>query len=332
MKQIEYRQKYLALEDWRWLFVAGLAVGLGGGLAGFLLLESPWWLLLWGALFTGLAWLGRDAASRLANPLMPPRPNRRLLPRAVRDGNLEMVELPGGSFLMGSPEGDAMTRNNEMPLHRTSVSGFRIARTPVTAGLYRAAMENGSLQGDDDRPASNVSWYEAVKFCNRLSQRHGYRRCYRTGWWWRRLRWSCDWRADGYRLPTEAEWEYACRAGSEGRWSFGDDLATIGDYAWYEGNSMNDIQPVGRKRPNPWGLYDMHGNVWEWCWDWYGPYGTENKVDPSGPPERDSRIVRGGSSWVSLGALRSAARAFAPPSFRFKARGFRCVRVPTRQL
>ena len=306
-------------------------MGLGAGLVGFLLLESPWWLLLWAALFTGLAWLGRDAAPRLARPLVAPRRKRHPLPQVVRDGDLEMVELPGGSFLMGSPEGDAMAQDGERPRHRAGVSGFRIARTPVTAGLYRTVMEDGSPKEDDDRPAADMDWYRAIEFCNRLSQRRGYRPCYRTRWWWLWLRWSCDWGADGYRLPTEAEWEYACRAGSEGRWSFGDDPETIGDYAWYEGNSGQKAQPVGRKRPNPWGLYDMHGNVWEWCWDRYGPYGTETKMDPSGPPKGSSRVVRGGSSWNPPEDLRSAGRDVGRPEVRGRDLGFRCVRVPARQ-
>ncbi len=331
MKKLEYWHNYLPHLDWRWLFGGGLAVGLGIGLTGFPALESPWWLLFWGALFIALAWLGWDAAPRLANPLIPPREKKRPMPRIVRDGDLEMVELPGGEFLMGSPDGYDMARDNEKPRHQVSVSGFRIDRTPITAGLYRAVMEGGDPAQGKDHPVTAIDWYQALEFCNRLSRRHRYRPCYRKRGLWRWRRWQCDWKANGYRLPTEAEWEYACRAGTQTHWSFGDDQGMIGDYAWHAGNSGDQTQPVGRKRPNPWGLYDMHGNVWEWVGDWYGTYPAETQTDPKGPATGKWRVVRGGSFWDQPERLRSARRVDGRPEFRDGNGGFRCVRVPARQ-
>ena len=130
-----------------------------------------------------------------------------------------------------------------------------------------------------------------------------------------------------YRLPTEAEWEYACRAGTETRWSFGDDVSQLKDYAWYHDNAW-DIgeqyaHPVGTKLPNPWGLYDMHGNVWEMCQDWYGIYPNEYQIDPTGPASGSDRVLRGGYFGHSPQHARSAVRYFTHPSsdsFGFGAR------------
>src|SRR5207302_1335063 len=120
-----------------------------------------------------------------------------------------------------------------------------------------------SYRGPDNLPVETISWYEAIAFCNKLSEREGLKPYYRSDE-------GVQSGGDGYRLPTEAEWEYACRAGSTTRYSFGDDAARLGKYAWYVANSTNKTRPAGQTRPNTWGLYDMHGNVWEWCWDRYG--------------------------------------------------------------
>jgi formylglycine-generating enzyme required for sulfatase activity len=180
-------------------------------------------------------------------------------------------------------------------------------------------------------PATGVSWYDAAEFCNRLSRHHGFRPCYRRFGFWRWSRWACDWRADGYRLPTEAEWEYACRAGSQARYGFGDDPARLPDFAWYEGNSRGRIRPVGTKRANRWGLFDMHGNVWEWCWDWYGPYGPASRVDPRGPTSGQRRVLRGGASGWPPVVLGAARRENAQPEGWAGSFGFRCVRVASPQ-
>ena len=247
-----------------------------------------------------------------------------------RDGPLVMMELPGGQFRMGSPETDYMADDDEKPQHEVTIWAFRMAVTPVTAGLYHEVMEREPVAEEQEHlPMVDVSWYDAVAFCNRLSVREGYRPCYRQ----RFKRWMCDWHADGYRLPTEAEWEYACRAGRATRYAFGDDSDRLEDYAWFEGNSSGQVHEVGQKRPNAWGLYDMPGNVWEWCWDWYAPYDEQPVTNPRGPkkPPVDSqrRAMRGGSFVDSPRCQRSARRVNAPPESKGWDVGFRCVRVPT---
>jgi formylglycine-generating enzyme required for sulfatase activity len=279
-------------------------------------------MLLWGGLFVALWRMAAYAEPVFeeANPVVAEaRPTR------VRDGPLTMIELPGGQFLMGSPDTDELADPDEKPQHMVTVSGFRMAVTPVTAGLYNGVMQREPVpQAQERLPAVNVSWDDAIAFCNRLSVREGYRPCYRR----RFKRWVCNWRADGYLLPTEAEWEYACRAGTATRYAFGDDAERLGNYAWFADNASNQVQAVGQKRPNHWGLYDMHGNVWEWCWDWYGAYGSGVEVNPVGPSAGSSRVVRGGSFVDPPVPLRSAFRVADLPEFRAVNAGFRCVRVP----
>jgi formylglycine-generating enzyme required for sulfatase activity len=279
-------------------------------------------MLLWGGLFVALWRMAAYAEPVFeeANPVVAEaRPTR------VRDGPLTMIELPGGEFRIGSPDTDELARADEKPQHKVTVSGFRMAVTPVTAGLYNEVMQREPIsQTQEHLPAVNVTWYDAIAFCNRLSVREGYRRCYRR----RFKRWVCDWRADGYRLPTEAEWEYACRAGTTTRYAFGDDPEQLGNYAWFAENSSGP-QAVGQKSPNRWGLYDMHGNVWEWCWDWYNErYLPGEVVNPVGPDSGSYRVVRGGSFFFPPGYLRSAFRVTVRPEDRLEGFGFRCVRVP----
>ncbi|MCY2994492.1 MAG: formylglycine-generating enzyme family protein, partial [Planctomycetota bacterium] len=155
-----------------------------------------------------------------------------------------------------------------------------------------------------------VSWDEAVEFCKRLSEVAEERAAGRT-----------------YRLPTEAEWEYACRAGSTSKYSFGDSEAELGQHAWYDQNSGNTTHPVGGKSANAWGLYDMHGNVWEWCQDWHGAYGAGPASDSSGPGSASFRVLRGGA-WLDSGRnCRSAYRRGFEPGFRIRGRGFRVAGV-----
>ncbi|MCY2987932.1 MAG: formylglycine-generating enzyme family protein [Planctomycetota bacterium] len=155
-----------------------------------------------------------------------------------------------------------------------------------------------------------VSWDEAVEFCKRLSEVAEERAAGRT-----------------YRLPTEAEWEYACRAGSTTRYSFGDSDAELGQHAWYDKNSGNRTHPVGERQANPWALYDMHGNVWEWCQDWQGAYGAGLASDPSGPGSATYRVLRGGSWDRNGGGSRSAYRCRNGLGVRDVSRGFRVAGV-----
>ncbi|MCP4622026.1 MAG: formylglycine-generating enzyme family protein, partial [bacterium] len=135
----------------------------------------------------------------------------------------------------------------------------------------------------------------------------------------------------GYRLPTEAEWEFACRAGTKKPWSFGDNGDDLEQYAWYDNNAAGTVHTVGTREPNPWGLHDMHGNVWEWCQDWYGPYTAEPQIDPSGPLNGKYRVLRGGAFDDGAWDQRSADRFGNEPVFRNRFIGFRCVRGPRRQ-
>ncbi len=176
-----------------------------------------------------------------------------------------------------------------------------------------------------------------MAFCNRLSELEGLTPCYEIDG--REVSWLED--AGGYRLPTEAEWEYACRSGSSTPWSFGDDESEVGRHAWSDGNSDYAAHPVATREPNSWGVYDMHGNVWEWCWDPYAPYGGSvwsrltrfrPPKDPRGPRSPGaSRVLRGGAFFNVPRNLRSAIRDGNPPEVSLQYVGFRCVRRARRQ-
>ncbi len=307
---------------------AGLPLGLGlGALAGALLLLAPAvvWVPAFLLLFVAagvLAWSG-EPVEVLPVPEQLPAP-------AASTGLIEMVALPAGRFFMGSPAEEEGRYPSEGPVHEVGISAFRCMKTPVTRRLYAVFLgtDPGWPEGEaDDRPVNNVSWFDAIDFCNQLSEREGLTPCYE------RLGDEVTWyrEADGYRLPTEAEWEYACRAGTQTRWSFGDDEPRLTDHAWYDANAKGNPHPVGQKLPNPWGLHDMHGNVYEWCWDRYGAYGPEPTQDPTGPTEGPGRLVRGGSFAYPARFLRSAYRSRFRPGIRIRFIGFRCVRGPRRQ-
>jgi formylglycine-generating enzyme required for sulfatase activity len=308
---------------------AGVTLGCGIGGAGFLHLEAPGWALFWLALFAGLGWLGNTAKPVFFEP-NPVQATTR--PRRILDGSLPMVDLPGGRFVMGSPDSDDMAEADEKPEHEVTVAPFRMAITPVTVELYEKIMAPSTAAGERAArlPATGVSWVDAVRFCNRLSNLPAIGPATRGSFG----RWRCNWRADGYRLPTEAEWEYACRAGSTSRYGFGDDPAGLDGYAWYAGNANGQPQPVATRRANAWGLYDMHGNVWEWCWDWYGSYTPGHPRNPRGPMKFRSgrRVLRGGSFFFPPAFLRSAHRFVDVPEFWVRGSGFRCVRVPPQHL
>jgi formylglycine-generating enzyme required for sulfatase activity len=236
---------------------------------------------------------------------------------------LTMQPLDGGEFGMGSRDDDWQAYEFEKPRHRVRVSPFSMMRVGVTQRLYRAVMQQEPPdEAKAELPITDVSWFEAVAFCNALSELHGLRPCYQqtaSGWEWDRS-------ADGYRLPTEAEREYASRAGSDTGFCFGDDEAQLGDYAWFARNADGAPHPVGQKQANAWGLHDLHGNVWEWCWDWFGPYAGVPVIDPTGGSGGDARVVRGGSFFDGSRALRSADRDGGLPMSRLRVVGFRCVR------
>ena len=227
-------------------------------------------------------------------------------PVAVAPAELpEMVLIPAGEFLMGSDAGDS----DEKPEHRVRITKpFYLGKYEVTQEQWAAVMGNNPsrFQGPKN-PVEQVSWDDCQEFCRRLSAKEG----------------------KEYRLPTEAEWEYACRAGSTGEYCFGDEGSRLGEYAWYLSNSQRETHAVGQKRPNAWGLYDMHGNVWEWCADHYDQdyYRNSPVDDPQGPSGGAYRVNRGGS-WVSTaGFCRSANRGRNSPGIRGNSLGFRLARV-----
>jgi len=215
---------------------------------------------------------------------------------------MRMVLVPAGSFRMGSPPGEALRQEEETLRRVTLTRGFRMAATEVTQRQWLTLMEqNRSPQPGDDLPVTSVSWPEAREFCAKLSQKEGVT----------------------YRLPTEAEWEYACRAGDASPPAGPAELAGV---AWFVDNAEGTTHPVGRKRPNAWGLFDMLGNVAEWTLDPYSPYPrVEEDRDPIGSAAGSTRVVRGGS-WRSFPpALRCAARVGTPGSYQLPHVGLRVV-------
>ncbi len=232
---------------------------------------------------------------------------------------IRFIRLPRGSFTMGSPA-DELERDDDERQHQVAVSSFELADREITHAQWRAIMEPELERADQDidieadLPVQNVSWVEATEFMNRLSVLDGLRPCYERSDG--QIRW--DRGCDGYRLPTEAEWEYACRAGSRGAYSFGDNADILGDHAWYGEGESGRAHGVGLKRPNAWGFYDMHGNVWEWVWDWYGAYPAHSidrvVLDPQGPDEVDATSVR-----VSLPSRQGSPFV----TFKGKVRGLR---------
>jgi formylglycine-generating enzyme required for sulfatase activity len=273
-------------------------------------------------------------------PLQEPRPPSRPMGRWTNSIGMKLKLIPAGEFLMGSPESDKDARGDEKPQHRVRITQpFYLGIHPVTRGQFRRFVEATRYQTEvekdgkggygrdavrdesvqdpkfswrsvgfdqtDDHPVVNVSWNDASAFCDWLSQQEGQK----------------------YRLPTEAEWEYACRARTTTRFSFGNDETALGQYAWYSANSNSRTHPVGEKQPNAFGLYDMHGNVWEWCWDGYDRayYKQSPAVDPPGPGPAAHRVFRGGSWHVASQRARSAYRAGARRS-RGNSLGFRLAR------
>jgi len=233
---------------------------------------------------------------------------------------IPMTYVEGGSFQMGSSSGEYL----ESPVHTVRVGSFNIGAYEVTQAEYEAIIgSNPSNWKGEQLPVDNVSWYEAVAYCNALSKREGREEAYTING----ENVSCDWESNGYRLPTEAEWEYAARGGVESRGYIYAGSNTIGDVAWYSGNSGSATHEVGGKAANELGLYDMGGNVWEWCWDWITYYSSSPTVDPTGPTSGSHRVIRGGGWRDDAQAVRVTIRSNSWPSNRGSNIGFR-VLVP----
>jgi formylglycine-generating enzyme required for sulfatase activity len=249
------------------------------------------------------------------------------------------VRINGGTFQMGSDNG----KDNEKPVHTVTITGFYMGKYEVTQKEWYDVMgttvrqqrdkadKSWSIYGEGDNyPMYYVRWLEAVEYCNKRSQKEGLTPAYTisgTNVTWNR-------NANGYRLPTEAEWEYACRAGTVSPFSTGNNITT--NQANYNGNNpynnnakgeyRQKTTPIGSFQANPWGLYDMHGNVWEWCWDWYGSYSSTAQTDPAGASSGSSRVRRGGGWLGSAGSVRSANRGYYDPDDRNDDIGFRLAR------
>jgi formylglycine-generating enzyme required for sulfatase activity len=241
-----------------------------------------------------------------------------------------MVRINGGTFQMGSPVNEVDRESNEVQ-HSVTLSSFYMGKYLVTQKEYQEVMgTNPSGFKEDYLPVDSVSWFDAVEYCNRLSQREGLTPTYTVNG--ENVTWNRN--ANGYRLPTEAEWEYACRAGTATPFSTGNNITTNqanynGNYPYNKntkGTYREKTTTVGSFSPNPWGFYDMHGNVFEWCWDWYGSYASGSQTNPSGPVSGVDRVVRSGG-WYSRGQdLRSAYRFNNIPSSKYNFFGFRLVR------
>jgi formylglycine-generating enzyme required for sulfatase activity len=236
------------------------------------------------------------------------------------------VRVNGGTFAMGSPPDDPNRDSDELR-HRVTVSGFYISKYEVTQAEYEAVMWNNPSQFKGPKlPVENVTWFDAIEYCNARSEDEGLTPVYETitiG----KKRWTLwDQSANGYRLPTEAEWEYAAKGGASSKGYAYSGSNTAGDVGWHSGNSGNRTHDVGTREANELGLYDMSGNAWEWCWDIYGEYSSGPQTDPTGAVSGSARVVRGGV-WHS-GALymRSATRGSLDPSPWLNGLGFRLVR------
>ncbi|MCG8423006.1 MAG: SUMF1/EgtB/PvdO family nonheme iron enzyme [Proteobacteria bacterium] len=243
-----------------------------------------------------------------------------------------LVFLQGGVFAMGASKGEQSSDIDEHPRHQVEVSSFYLCQTEITQGHWAAVMGNNPSECRygcrGALPVQNVSWSDTLKYLNRLSTGEGLSPCYlvrgETVTWDR----ACD----GYRLPTEAEWEYAARAETTTSYAFGDNPQALNFSGWYDGNSSWTVHPVAAKRSNAWQLYDMHGNVWEFVWDSYGDYSSGMQLNPTGPEiGTNTRVKRGGSFGDAADLLRSASRMPAPVEMKSQYDGFRCARTPGRR-
>jgi formylglycine-generating enzyme required for sulfatase activity len=296
--------------------------------------------------------MGRDNIYYSLNPAGTPTPQPVPPPQPIP---VDMVRIPAGTFTMGSHVNEQGHRDNEGPQRRVTISSFFMSRNPVTLAEFRRFVESSGYRTDterggggfvwigndwvyradanwrnpyyqqgDNHPVVLVSWFDAIEYCNWLSAQEGLTPVYTING--TNVTWNRD--ANGYRLPTEAEWEYACRAGNTNAYNTGAQIRQ--DQANFN-NIIRRTMRVGSYRPNRFGLNDMHGNVWEWVWDWYGDYPEGAQTDPVGPSmdqglEWATRVLRGGGWWNGVAAVRSASRLNTNPSTRLSHYGFRVAR------
>ena len=255
-------------------------------------------------------WLGVGASISSAQP-----------PKEITNSiGMKLVLIPKGTFMMGSPESEQGRKQDETQHEVTISKDYYLGVYEVTQAQYEKVMGKnrshfqGAIVGNEnaDLPVENVSWHDAVEFCKKLSDLPEEKKAGRV-----------------YRLPTEAQWEYACRAGSKTAYSFDDEEGLLPEHGWFKRNSSNRTHTVGLLEPNAWGLYDMHGNVWEWCSDLYGDYPKGALSDPTGPKEGSFRVYRGGGWYFGAAFCRSAIRFRNDPSIRNVDLGFRLALSPS---
>ncbi len=234
---------------------------------------------------------------------------------------MKLVLIHVGSFTMGSPVSEEGRNEDETPHEVTITKSYYLGIYEVTQEQYEKVMgENPAmlqpLKGDTILyPVTSVKWDDSVSFCRKLTELPNEKAVGRH-----------------YRLPTEAEWEYAYRAHSTTAYCFGDSTESLEEYAWFGEGQAGSTHPVGEKKANRWGLYDMHGNICEWCQDWYAAYPSNEAIDPYGPSEGSSRVVRGGNWAFGAGHCRSAHRYGGDPSIRINRSGFRvAMSLPVKQ-
>jgi len=286
---------------------------------------DPWWTwpsrllgvaLIVGGLLGPLWWLYQRSVAAV--------PRERWVetaPLATTNLRPKMLQLPTGDFMMGSKA------YNEQPVHQVEIlRAFAMSETEVTQEQYQAVMGDNPSKFRDktdsaQRPVELVSWLDAVKYCNKLSEKEGRAQCYQIQD--DDVRWN-DPSCPGYRLPTEAEWEYAARADQDFEYAGAKELDRV---AWYKDNAGGETHAVRTKQANGWFLHDLSGNVWEWVWDWYGDtYHVASRVNPSGPAKDHSRVLRGGA-WPNKAVFtRVSARDGYAPSYLDSNIGFRLAR------
>jgi formylglycine-generating enzyme required for sulfatase activity len=271
-----------------------------------------------------------QSQDKSANPSISSSASEPAAPlQVVTKSGVAMVYLPGGEFTMGTSQGNP----DEGPAHKVKISSFMMDTYLVTHDMFtKVQLPNPShWQDNPKKPVERVRWRDAKQYCNERSLLEGLKPCYNE----KTMDWECDYSANGYRLPTEAEWEYACRAGTDAPYDFGSP-DKLRQYAWFADNSEEKTHPVGQKKPNLWGLYDMYGNVSEWCEDVYSPtyYQESPGLDPHGPPNPGKdvkRVMRGGSWKSSADMCRATYRqgqrtGDTDACFYTDFCGFRCVR------
>ncbi len=294
----------------------------------------PWWWILGGPLLVVAVLVSCQLGWEAWKHHQFEKERTETPPLVVPDLKLKMIWIPAGTFTMGTEDEAKWVKSvkskyndlkpagwaecklkkvnpSETPVTRVTLTkGFYLGETEVTQAQWESVMGiNPSVSKGPNRPVEQVSWEDCMEFCRKLTARE--RAAGRLG------------PKQVYRLPTEAEWEYACRAGSRGEYCFGDEEKRLGEFAWYGANAGVRTHEVGTRRANAWGLYDVHGNVWEWCQDWYDAYAGGEVSDPTGALKSDFPVFRGGSWDDPAWWCRSAYRNVYPPHDRTTLLGLR---------